>query len=346
MTDDHTASAIDEIAADWAARLDARDLTDEEQTELDAWLALDTRHLGAFARARAFSVAPLVADAYNAPAPRRVRSSSAASGDMHRRAFLGAMAASVAGAALWIFGRREQVTTGAYESVLGEVRRIPLPDGSHVTLNTNSAISVEFAASRRLVRLVRGEAFFEVAKNPDRPFIVMGPMVQVRTVGTSYSVRLVDNTAMKVQVATGRVAIESPPSHLAQSLQSAGLLMPRNAPDLHNALFVDPNQEALITQIGASDVQISVRGLAAETLARALMWRDGHLSFEGDSLHAAVGEFARYSARRIVIADPALGKMHISGLFRTTDADGFARAAALSLRAKVKSEGETIVLYR
>ena len=344
MTTRPTASSIDDIAADWAARLDARDLTPDESEALDAWLMTDARCLGALARARALSVSPHVDHALSAQ-PSRILTAPG----LHRRAFMAAMAAGIVGAVVWVMRGRETVSTLAYESLLGEIRDIPLPDGSHVTLNTNSAIRVEFAKGRRLVRLVRGEAYFQVAKNPDRPFIVMGPMAQVRTVGTAYTVRLIDAGTMKVQVASGRVAVESPPAKLMQSLQSAGL-WPATPPDPHGSVFVDPNQEAVIRLAETSgmggDVEISVTALQPDTLSRRLTWRDGHLSFAGTSLAEACAEFARYSPRHIRIADPELGRMHISGLFRASDPDGFARAAALSLRANVKSDETTIVLSR
>ncbi len=351
MTTRPTASTIDDIAADWAARLDAHangsgDLAPEDQAELDAWLASDVRCFGAFARARALAVSPDIAAALATKAPLRLLPSQG----MNRRAFMAAMAAGIAGAGVWFFHGRERIATLAYASLLGEIRDIPLPDGSHVTLNTDSAIAVEFAKGRRLVRLLRGEAYFQVAKNPDRPFIVMGPMAQVRTVGTSYTVRLVEPGTMKVQVTSGRVALESPPAKLTQSLQSAGL-WPVTSNTSHDAVFVDPNQEALIrlTQssgLGSGEIDISVRAVAADTLARGLMWRDGRLSFEGSTLAEACAEFARYSPRRIAIADNSLAHMHISGLFHANDPDGFARAVALSLRASVKSNDKSIILYR
>ncbi len=355
MTTRPTASTIDDIAADWAARLDAHangsgDLAPEDQAELDAWLASDVRCFGAFARARALAVSPDIAEAFITKPPLRLLPPQSVS----RRAFMAAMAAGIAGAGVWVFRGRERISTLAYASLLGEIRDIPLPDGSHVTLNTDSAITVEFAKGRRLVRLLRGEAYFQVAKNPDRPFIVMGPMAQVRTVGTSYTVRLVEPGTMKVQVTSGRVALESPPAKLTQSLQSAGL-WPVTSNTSHDAVFVDPNQEALIrltqssglaSDLGGGEIDISVRAVAADTLARGLMWRDGRLSFEGSTLAQACAEFARYSPRRITIADNSLAHMHISGLFHANDPDGFARAVALSLRASVKSDDRSIILYR
>ena len=332
-----TAANLDDIAADWAARLDARPLTPAEQAELDAWLAGDPRCLGAFARARAVLV--------RLTPQRRVRPASAVS----RRALLwtggGAIAAGVAGLAA-VCAHQPRVRRRLLESSLGEIRHIPLEDGSHVTLNTDSALSIEFGATRRLVRLLRGEAYFEVAKAPDRPFIVMGPFAQVRTVGTAYNVRLHDARTMKVEVTSGRVALESPPSPLLQSLQAMTGGWPAATEDLSPVLMDAGHRATLRLPADSDKMLISVEAVAQDALARTLAWRDGQLAFEGESLAQAAAEFARYTPRHLVVADPALAGRHISGLFAATDPEGFARAAALSFDAQVKIKDDRIVLYK
>ena len=341
-----TAAIIDDIAADWAARLDARALTADEEAELGAWLDGDPRCLGAFARARAALVGAM---------PRRQTVSSQASSQassraaLSRRALLGAgggaIAAGIAGVAA-VAVHTPQPQRRRFESLLGEVRHIPLEDGSHITLNTDSALSVEFGATRRLVRLLRGEAYFEVAKNPDRPFIVMGPFVQVRTIGTAYNVRLTDAHTMQVDLTSGRIALENPPSPLMQSLQSMTGGWPASSDDL-SPVFMDAGHRATVSLLTSSDrMLINIEAITGEALTRGLAWRDGQLDFEGESLAQAAAEFARYSRQRLVVADPDLGRRHISGLFAATDPEGFAHAAALSLGASVKIDKDSIVLYR
>ncbi len=332
-----TAAIIDDIAADWAAKLDARALTADEQAELEAWLDADTRCLGAFARARA---------ALLGAAPRR---RIAPKPTFSRRALLGAgggaIAAGIAGAAV-VAVHTPQPQRRRFESLLGEVRHIPLEDGSHITLNTDSALSVEFGTTRRLVRLLRGEAYFEVAKNPDRPFIVMGPFVQVRTIGTAYNVRLTDAHTVQVDLTSGRIALENPPSPLMQSLQAMTGGWPASGDDLA-PVFMDAGHRATISLQSASDkMLISIEAITNDVLTRGLAWRDGQLDFEGESLAQAAAEFARYSRQKLIVADPELGRRHISGLFAATDPEGFAHAAALSLGANVKTEKDSIVLYR
>lgn len=336
MTTRPSAASLDDTAAHWAARLDARPLTAGEQAELDAWLDSDPRCLGAFARARAALVVLT---------PRKP---SRLTTPVSRRALLwtggGAIAAGIAGLAALAVHAPEPYRR-RYESSLGEIRHIPLPDGSHVTLNTASVLSIEFSATRRLVRLLRGEAYFEVAEAPERPFIVMGPFVQVRTVGTSYNVRLHDPHTLKVDLTSGRVALECPPSPLFQSLQAATGGWPAATDDL-SPVYMDAGHRATITLPADNKMLIDIETTAADAVTRSLAWRDGQLAFEGESLAQAATEFARYSPQRLIVDDHELAGRHISGLFAATDPEGFARAAALSLGARVKAGKDSIVLYR
>ncbi len=341
MTLHHTINnAIDSEAADWVARLDANP---DDREDFDAWLGSDPRCFGAYARARALYLNPQIEVALTG---KRLPVADVVS----RRGFMMGMAASLVAGIVWLMPRGKPVPRRLYESVLGEVRVIPLEDGSHITLNTNSALTVEYHKTVRLVRLVRGEAFFEVAKAPDRPFIVMGPMVQVRTIGTSYSVRLVKQGTMQVQVATGRVALESPPSKLAQSMMRMADIWPGFRPNEKSGVFVDADQTAIIRLVDpvaeSGEVLINISAVASDTLQQALMWRQGQLSFTGDTLAEAAAEFSRYSRQKIVIRGAKLAKERITGLFAATDPHGFAQAAAVSLGASIKMQGDTIILYR
>ena len=328
-TQRQTAKSIDKAAADWVARLDAGDLAPEEQTELDSWLAGDTRCLGALARARALFISPEIGEAIEAPRPSSIPA-------LTRRGFFAAAAASVAGAA-FLLSRREHGEILDYASEIGEIRVIPLEDGSKVTLNTDSHFSVEYRPHSRIVRLTRGEAYFEVAKNSDRPFIVIGSSVQARAVGTAYSVRLQDEQGgMQIRVTSGRVAVEPPPSVLAESL--------RLSPIAPNGAYLDANQQADV-RVDKGQVQVSIRDATPDMFERELMWREGLLSFEGETLAEAIGEFARYSRQKIVLHG-AVARERVSGLFSATDPVGFSHAIAIGLKLKLKTENDTITLYK
>ena len=323
-----TAKSIERAAADWVAKLDAGELPPADEAALQNWLQSDSRCLGALARAQALFVSPAISAAIDAPRRPLARM-------MPRRAFLAAAAAGIAGAALLV-RRQEQGMLRSYSSELGEVRQIALEDGSRLTLNTDSALTVEYRKHLRLITLQRGEAFFEVEKDPDRPFSVVGPHAQARAVGTAYSVRLDEAQGhMLIKVTSGRVAVELPPSFFAWPVA--------------NGTYVDANQEATVRVAAAGhdrgQVQVSIRDLPPDACERSLMWREGLLAFEGDSLNDAIAEFARYSRQKIQLQGN-LPRERISGLFNAADPAGFARAIAISLRAKIKTENNIITMYK
>jgi transmembrane sensor len=335
-TPKHSAGFLDEAAADWVARLDAGGLSPAQERELQDWLASDTRCLGAFARAQAIFVSPHI------PLPTQVRT-PVARAPLARRSFLVAAAAGLAGCAV-LLGTRKAAEKRLYVSELGEIRQIPLEDGSRITLNTNSAVQVEYRKDSRVVALQRGEAYFEVAKDPERPFVVVGSSVQARAVGTSYSVRLGDETGqMQIRVASGRVAVEAP---LPAPLEAIRNLLGSQS---SNGAYLNANQEADV-RIGKEGldkgrIQVSIRDLQPGVFERSLMWREGLLSFEGVTLAQAITEFSRYSRQKIRIRG-GLAHERVSGLFAAADPVAFARAVALSLRARIDTEQETLVLYR
>src|SRR5271156_1297875 len=160
MTGRLDAQEVYDEAALWAAKVDAGPLAPEEQAALDHWLEQDTRHLGAFAQASAHLV-PLsagVQTAKNRPhlSRRRVLMSSS----------IAASLAAVASAGLIGFRFfREQ----RYGTRIGEMRVIPLVDGSVVSLNTDSEVVVQYTKAVRAIELLHGEALFDVAKNRQRP---------------------------------------------------------------------------------------------------------------------------------------------------------------------------------
>ncbi|ASG19793.1 anti-sigma factor [Nitrospirillum viridazoti CBAmc] len=336
-----TAGAIDLAATAWVARMDARALTADERGELEAWLAADPRHLGALARARAL----LLSRRDLAPAPVE----EAAPRDrapLHSRRRLLAAAASVAGLAALGAGMRQPAARQTYSSAVGEVRHIPLDDGSTLTLNTDSSVTLAYTAGRRLLYLDRGEAFFDVTPVSDCPFVVRSPLAQLATTGGACCARLNGDGVMTVAVLSGKVAVEGAPSPLAETLDRVTGRDWTLRLGSRDAVLVSGGQEVSVRPGGAGRGSlVSFEAVAPGALDRALMWREGRLAFEGETLAQAAAQFARYSHRRIVLASDRLAQRHISGLFQATDLDGFARAVAVGFSAKYREEGDSIVLY-
>ncbi|WP_443748457.1 FecR family protein [Asticcacaulis solisilvae] len=309
-----TASKIDTQAADWAARIDRAPLTETEQAVLDAWLAEDMRHLGAFGRARAIALhserAAALAPGYRAPEKAPAR----------RHILMGGagMAASLAVATI---GGLAYATRGeAYATHIGELKVVPLSDGSVVSLNTQSRIRVHYSHDLREIHLEDGEALFDVARDA-RPFVVRAGETRVLADATAFTVRHLDSQPVQVTVKRGAVSLQagnSTPVRLTTNMRAV-----ETAPE-----------------------RIAVAAITPAEIDRGLAWREQRLAFEGETLADAAGEFRRYSDTRIVIDDPMIAREQITGLFQANDPVGFSQAVAASfgLRAEV-GDGE-VVLHR
>lgn len=314
MTPRETADAINRESADWAARAD-RGLAESEAAELAEWLAADSRRLGAYMRMTAvLATTEIEGPANDVWATRR----QTTRGSTRRWWLTAAAAASVAGIGLAIGLGRPR----AYETRKGEKRVLALEDGSIVTLNTATRIEVRYSQNLRLIRLVGGEALFEVAKNAARPFVVQVAKVNVRALGTSFIITATNDRTVKVVVREGVVELARPrvPTQAAMRLEA-------------NTRAIVSNATAAVTTAGVSPAEVS----------RELAWRDGQLVFAGESLSTAAAEFGRYSDTRIVISDATLSGKGVAGVFDANDPVGFARAVAGSLEARTE-EGEGYVV--
>jgi transmembrane sensor len=318
---------ISELAARWAVRADAGALGPDEQRELETWLAADSRHRGAYVRARAQWVDLDRLAALKGPAAK----SDATAAGLSRRQLLaaGIAAIGVLGSGLsWLILREGQER---YTSGIGEVRRIALEDGSTVLLNTASEVTVRLSKQQRDVRLVRGEALFEVAHDKFRPFIVQANDTAVRAVGTAFAVRL-DAAQVDVTVTEGVVEV-------ADSKTMSGLGVATQASKFE-VKRVTAHERVVIARSRAPDIE----PIAPAQADRQLAWRAGMVSFDGESLQTAVAEINRHNRRQIVVDDPALASMPVVGIFRATDLEGFAAAAAAALKARAIPDGDVIRL--
>jgi transmembrane sensor len=352
-----TMETISELAARWAVRADAGALGPDEQRELETWLAADSRHRGAYVRARAqwldldrlaalkgpVSAAagrfPAAEPAAEKPAPAPaaaragvgVKSITTAAG-LSRRQLLAAGIGTIGvlgGGLPWLILHegRDRYTSG-----IGEVRRIALEDGSTVLLNTASEVTVRLTKQQRDVRLVRGEALFEVAHDKFRPFIVQANDTAVRAVGTAFAVRL-DAAQVDVTVTEGVVEVAD-----SKTMSGGGVATP--AASKFEVKRVAAHERLVIAPSRAQNVE----PIAPAQANRQLAWREGMVSFDGESLLTAVAEINRHNRRQIVVDDPALASMPVVGIFRATDLQGFAAAAAAALKARATPDGDVIRL--
>jgi transmembrane sensor len=217
-------------------------------------------------------------------------------------------------------------TNGLYVTAVGQQKIITLDDGSTIQLNTNSQVAVEYENSYRNIRLLQGEAHFDVAKNPDRPFRVYAGSGRVQAIGTAFTVHL-DDRDLQVLVTEGRVALASLGGPLAENeLKTASDADPyvfsqsKDIATLGAGEFLTLNGEGQgILDEGEESPKIGVINDAE--LSRIESWRSGYLVFSGESLAHAVSEISRYTTVTITITDPNLKELQIGGRFKVGDVE-------------------------
>jgi len=189
---------------------------------------------------------------------------------------------------------------------VGGMRKLDLPDGSVVYLNTNTAVAVNYISGERRVQLVRGEAYFTVAKDPSRPFWVQAGPVAVRAVGTAFNVRIRPD-AVNVLVTEGKVRL----------VDGDHATAPASQPVDAGAMLTTGHQAAVsvggTSATAANAVVIST--VEPRAIKSALAWQEGRLEFIETPLAEVVSEFNRYNRHKIVIADPTLATRRFGGAF-------------------------------
>jgi transmembrane sensor len=331
MKRDRLPPEIEETAARWVARADAG-LSPAEEAELGRWRAADARHARALERhRRAFQL-------FDRPRQRGL------AGDLdreltrrdRRRRFAG-LAAAVAVLAVVVWLWRPPVspppTAPGSAVVLAPPKRL-LPDGSVVELRPGAAIAVDFAGPLRRVALRRGEAHFQVAKDPARPFVVSAGAVRVRAVGTRFSVDL-GARAVEVLVTEGRVAVDRPAA-------APPAFLPGVSPPL---AVVDAGQQVVV-ELAPGAPPPAVQAFGPDEAATRLAWRAPRLEFSGTPLADAVALLNRYNGVNLVIGDPTLAPIELSGYFRADNTEAFLRVLQSSFGIASERVGDTVTLRR
>jgi transmembrane sensor len=352
-----SSTEIEVAASTWFAKQQAEGWTPQRQFEFDAWLNESTAHRIAFLRvSEAWKrFGDLDAPTMNrtpGAIPERggwvwcslpqdaERSLSRESVDVHQKAPLevrrtvafasralppriwrsAAAAATLAvlaaiGLTSWYMAHQST----SYRSEVGQIRSVPLEDGSHVTLDTGSRIEVTVRADERRIDLIHGDAYFEVAKDPVRPFVVSVDRARVVAVGTQFYVERDDN-GLIVLVTEGKIRLERP----AESPQE-----------------VPAGSEA---RLDATELRISH---ATDTeIQETLGWRNGYLLFRDTSLAEAVAKFNRYTHKKMLIEDPSIAGIRIGGHFRLDDVQGFLWLLKSGFPINVDERGDRIVLTK
>ncbi|MEA3132503.1 MAG: transrane sensor [Gammaproteobacteria bacterium] len=308
MGDVHRLPSADDVerqASAWFARMHADDVTADDRTRFEDWLSAHPCNAKIYAEltatwqelvksgplVRAVNFGQVMNAASAPPAPRRRWAVAAVA------AAIGAM---VLGGAWDLYQQKEETR---FQTAIGEQAAVALSDGSSFDLNTNSRIWVDYSERRRVIRLERGEAFFKVAHDTQRPFWVRAGDYWVRAVGTAFNVYLTP-TGVEVTVSEGIVNVvkatanESPPSDAAITGSAAAVTAGEQA-DVH----------------GRAEV---IHELNSAQLSRLLAWRKSSLYFQDQPLGEVVNELMRYTTLKIELEDDALRRLPVGGTFQTS----------------------------
>lgn len=358
-------SQIEDEVVEWLARLDSGNWSDDDELRLQQWIGASTARRVAYlrlkstwdtaARLRVLRAGPLpgTSGSDDVPAPgewkrspffeQSVTSRKHAAVDPESGGVSGEIAlgrqrrhshfglASAAGIILAIaaaFGAYQfgGVAGDRYTTAVGGFASVPMTDGSKVTLNTDSEIRVAMTEKERRIDLEHGEAFFDVAHDKSRPFVVLAGDKRVIAVGTKFSVQHF-GADVRVLVTEGKVRVESSDGRATGGTPEAGAILLAAGDIAH-----------------ADGSAVVVQKAPPPQVEEFLSWREGYLRFHETALADAVAEMNRYNRRKIFIDDPQLAALKISGTFRPTQYEAFVRVLRDGFSIRVHTEGESITL--
>jgi transmembrane sensor len=311
-----------EIAIDWLVRLQRPTVSPADWLAFDAWLSASEHHAQAYDAALALDLQlagyePEITQA--APLPSRPMNMSVGKKTWRWPVMGAALASLLIGAGLIWQSQVQVPPEAAYTTAIGAHKTVMLSDGSRIDLNTASRLTVDFDRSRRQVRMKDAEAYFDVAKDARRPFIIEAGHSQIRVVGTAFDVKNRDGLLV-VCVERGIVDVQPSPSPEAKHYR----LRPGQA------LSYDPST-GLIT------VSLAENGEAAS-------WRTGRLIYRDQPLSVVVADLNRQFDRPIRLGDAQTGKVRLSGVLIVDTQTAMVQRLSALLPLTISNKGDGIVL--
>ena len=308
-------------AAVWIARLHGPNRTPALEQECASWLRRSALHRAAFEHSTATWDAidsVTLAAVFRSP-PRRELFS------MPRPRFIGAAClitalCVVVGTSYWTAMR-----DASYATHVGEQRTLTLEDGSRMAINTDTELKVVRGEQVRLIKLAKGEVYFEVAKDPAHPFIVDAGNTQVRAVGTAFSVRR-EGDKVFTTLFEGKIIVTEVGDCMTPANCSTEKPMVAGQSLLAHSQAAPSEDVSAIQQVNA--------------------WRRGEVVLDAMPLATAIAEINRYSTTHIKIDDEGIQQLPVSGIFSIADAEEFAQAAAEVHHLVVVRENDSLWLTR
>lgn len=297
---------IDRQAAEWFGRREGG-LTPAQEGEFQHWLAADERHAAHYGQFdETWSLLAGLNDRLQPAAeiefaPRR------GALPFSRIWFAAAAAAAAVALGFYLWPRSSpDFVRYAIASEAGGMKKLELPDGSVIRLNSDTAVAIDLNARERRVALERGQAHFTVARDPSRPFIVSAAGVSVRAVGTAFDVALT-SAGLEVLVTEGKVKVQ----------EEAGDRSVLPNPTNHNPVLIAGQKAIVAFGLPSTPARVAtVVTLPAPEVERALAWQIKLLEFDQKPLAGVIAEFNRYNQHQLVIVDDALARRTFGGVLR------------------------------
>lgn len=315
---------IDDQAAAWVARSLSGAFSAEDEAAMTVWLAADNRHREAFdSYMHIANCASVAADSAAELSLENDLIQFAEKSAARRPWFIGvpAIAASIAAAAVFVVA---VIDTGesysTYATLRGETEEINLADGTVIALNTDTEIQVEIDSNRRSVRLIKGEALFDVARDPQRPFVVTSSIAETSVLGTSFNIYEKDDETI-VSVFSGVV-------------------------DVASKLVNDSAVTLIAGQEVAIDEDYGQQEIRIFQPAAVTSWRRGLAYHENTPLSEVIADLNRYFSIELALGDSTLNDIPVTGGFDTKDQSVAVEALSIALSLRAESESDSrIVLY-
>lgn len=225
-----------------------------------------------------------------------------------------------------------------YSTAIGEQKTLQLADGSTVQLNTNSTVEVDYSDSTRRLNLTQGEAHFDVAHNPDRPFEVYAGNRLVRAIGTAFTVH-VRKIDVEVIVTEGTVEIDQPDE--PQLNTNISIAQAPNSATAGADIPVKASAGSVLTF--SKDLIDDVEVMVGAQLQDQLSWRQGMLVFNSEPLQSVVDEVSRYTDLTIIIPERSAREMKVGGLFKVGDTESLFEALREGFDIHVKEVSSNVV---
>jgi transmembrane sensor len=320
----HTINTIDDEASIWLVKLDDGNLSAQSKRELKVWLLADERHQIALkAMADIWHDMDEILMMINDEDSSKKVSLWPILTPIFKPVML---AASISFLTLFIWlAMPLNVQKNSYVTIVGQQMDTTFADGSIIHLNTNSHIETEFSDETRIIKLIKGEALFEVAHDPKRPFIVYAGDRLVQAIGTKFVVHL-KNENIQVTVTDGKVKM----SKVALDTELTDIKELDNETIQIDDIYLTKGEKVLV-----SGNQVpKLTQIKAENIERDLSWLNGKLIFDNEELFDVIEEVNRYVDIDIVLQDPSLHKIRISGRFDVGDSEALIEALELSFNLK------------